>query len=219
MRKYTILLLLAIAVFACKKNNSIVIKSTVSKPNYFPMEVGNYWIYRNYKVRISEESALDIYDSLVITRDTVIRDHRYFIFESSRYPLEWGIRMILRDSVGYYVQADGKVFFTDKNTGDIYFENTKHIESDTLYYMQYYNQEIDHQISFLIGDYNVLNRVSDYTIFSQDTDFSDTLKYRKTNNYFIDGIGKANDILFFTYSYYHFEKRLVRYHLVQPISN
>ena len=68
-----------------------------------PLSTGSYWVYDVYIVdSTGNETKTDYSDSIIITKDTLIREYNYAVFEGIRYPtLGWRTLMILRDSSGY----------------------------------------------------------------------------------------------------------------------
>ena len=224
MKNYAILLLIILSIFSCKKDDNVSIDppAPAPLPVYMPMEVGNYWVYQSFKVENSGETPLDKYDSLVITHDTMIRDHKYFVFEGTAHSSIWHILRTLRDSASYYVFPNGDIYFTDqKRDGEVYFEHTSYMPNliDTVWSVKNYNESVEQSITFPIGDFKVLNRRSDYTTFPGDPDFADSLKYRKTNSYFIEDIGQANYYVFYASADFHYDKRLIRYRIIKPIGD
>ena len=224
MKNYAILLLIVLTVFACKKDDAVIVEPPAPAPLsvYIPMEVGNYWVYQNFKVENTGETPMDQFDSIAITRDTIIRDHRYFIFEGINNQIPSSMMRILRDSSGYYVYSDGRIYFSDQiNNKEVYFEHISTAQeiTDTVWYLKQYNEEVENQISFPIGSYKVRNKISDFTIFPQEPNFADTLKYRKANNYFIEDIGQASYSIFYAQANFHYDKRLVRYQIVTMIED
>jgi len=224
MKNYIILLLIAVSIFACKKDQekNVDPQKPVPLPVYMPMEVGNYWVYQSFKVENTGETPLDKYDSVTITRDTMINDHRYFIFEGNEHSSPWHTLRILRDSSGYYVFPNGEIYFTyQKEDGEVYYEHTVFEQNliDTAWYVKNYNERVDQPISFPIGDYEALNRCSDYAVTPQDPNFPDSLKYRKAHSYFIENIGQANYYEFYALARFHYDKRLIRYQIIRMIED
>ena len=222
MKNYALLVLLALVVFACKKDDEVIIEPPAPAPVYMPMEVGNYWVYQSFRIDSLGETPTDRFDSLVIIKDTMIRDHRYYIYEGTMHTIHWRTLRILRDSSGFYVNHHGDIFFTDqKGNGEVYYEKTDYMgdDADTSVYIKAYNEEVHQQITFPIGTFDVLNRINDYAIFPQNTNFPDSLKYRKTNNYFIENIGQASYSVLYAMSGLRFDKRLIRYRIITAIGD
>jgi hypothetical protein len=205
-----------VALISCQKDNESNKNPSgqdyIEIPNYFPLAIGNYWVYENYKIENHQETLLDNLDSLRITKDTLIGGETFFILEGERFP-PVSTKRILRDSLHYIIDNKGSIYFADEVSGFVYYNHTEYDNNgDTLFNMQYRNEFVDEPISIPAGDFNAINRVTDFITFPQ-TDLSDTLKYRSVNSYFVDGLGQITDNIFYASAPFHYEKRLVRYHI------
>lgn len=157
-------------------------------------------------------------DSLRVTKDTLVRNEKYFIIDGvSKF--QFRAKKVLRDSSGYIVDLAGNIMFTHLQTNEVYFNRTEYDNNgDTIFNMQYYTDKVNEPISFNIisipeNNLEVLNRITDFITFP-NSNSSDTLKYRSVNSYFIEGIGQASDALFYASAPFHYEKRLIRFHIV-----
>ena len=222
MKKLSFLGLVMLILFSCSKDENqepIIQPDPIPEPNYMPMTVGNYWVYQNIKVETSGETDLNKCDSLVITRDTIIRDHQYFIFEGNYYPTpDWRIMNILRDSLGYIVGPSGDVFFSHKLPGVIIFDHYFMADTDTIAYVKHHMAEETEEIDFPIGHYSALNKIHTYDMFINNPEY-DSINIRPVNNYFIPEIGQATSGIFYASLPWHIEKRLIRYEILHIVIN
>lgn len=211
--------LLMMVFVSCQKDKEeqVITQDPVPTPNYYPLTIGNYWVYENYKVENHQETLLAEIDSLMVTKDTLIRNEMYFIIDGiSKF--QFTAKKVLRDSSGYLIDIAGNIMFTYLQTDEVYFSKTQYDDDgDTIYNMQYHtalaNETIPVDIvTFPENDLNVLNRITDFITFPNNNG-PDTLKYRSVNSYFIDGIGQASDAVFYASAPFHYEKRLIRYHI------
>lgn len=183
-------------------------------PNYMPLEIGNYWVYEIYKIENHQETIWDHIDSIAIVGDTIIRNERYFQFGGETPPLFQSKWKILRDSSTYIVDEDGGIFFTLQDIGDVFYNRTEYFnEGDTVFNMQCHVAPNEESINIPAGDFNAMNKITDFITFPQSST-ADSIKYRSINSYFIDGVGQSTNSIFYASSNFHWEKRLIRYHIV-----
>lgn len=224
MKKLFSLSLIVLILFSCSKEESKepiiqpdpipeIIPDPIPDPNYMPMTIGNYWVYQNIKVETTGETDLNEYDSLVIVRDTMIRDHQYFVFEGNSFPSPgWRLMNILRDSSGYTVGPSGNIFFSYKSPGEIIYSHYFMDNIDTLAHVEVQMAEEPEEIILPIGQYSALNKAYTYNMFLNGDEY-DSINIRKVNYYFIPEIGQATSGVFYASKPWHFEKRLIRYHI------
>ena len=213
-KKMKKLFLLAIAalLFSCQKDNDLQNEKTY--PNYYPLEIGNYWVYENYQIKPSGEEILGSFvDSIVINRDTIINGNVHYIMEGKKLPLyasTWSIIDIVRDSSGYIVNHEGMKRFAYDNYSDILVDYVKFEGSDTMYTLTYKMEQPEFQVSVPAGTFDVVNYQG--TVISYNAP-SSIPNPRYNNNYFVENIGKIHE----SWHYFHSpdvnEKRLVRYHI------
>jgi len=89
-----------LALTSCKKDEN---KVTTTVSNYFPLSVGNYWIYNVYEhdLKTNVDSLIGT-DSLYIKRDTLIKNQKYCILSeqtSNKNVYSFFTFPVLRDSV------------------------------------------------------------------------------------------------------------------------
>ena len=151
-----------IASFAsCNKEHSNPKLDPVDKTNYFPLEIGNYWIYEHYDIDSSGiETERNRTDNVILSRDTIINGNQYFILEGTNYPFDdgnWGIVDILRDSSGYLVNEKGQIEFSADNFADTLNSKPGVFNNDTLYTLTYQMEKVSDPVTVPAGEFEVLN--------------------------------------------------------------
>jgi hypothetical protein len=189
----TLLLLLLIA---CKeeevspsnevqKNSNVTDKVT----DYYPLGVGNYWVYESFQVDTlgNEISFLGI-DSVVVTSDTLIDGQMHFYIGSVKYP-DSTVKAYsrYRDSSGCIVNQYGRVFLSVNNFTDTLHTQLMLSGNDTIEYTNYKMQKYKGQIEVPAGVFfDLLNFKGE--AYSSLFVWNNGRNY---NNYFQKGIGKA----------------------------
>ncbi|MCP4314058.1 MAG: hypothetical protein GY790_22630 [Bacteroidetes bacterium] len=210
MRKLFLLGMIASLFVSCEESDPLNTKEL----DYFPLEVGNYWIYQHFNIDASgSELATSVTDSILVSGDTIINGQRYSILEGTNHPFnggKWGVIDILRDSMGYIVTQTGRIRFSGENFSDILDAEVKVMNSDTLYTLSYKMEKEDALCSVPVGDFEVLNFKG--TVLSPEG--MTNIDYpRYLNTYYAKGVGPVLKTFFFLNSPVITEKRLVRYHV------
>jgi hypothetical protein len=215
---FSIVVLVILFFSACKVNNEPIEKI---QPVYLPLAVGNYWIYQHFSIdSTGKESPLSLFDSVVITKETMIHGQLYFEFGGT--PNNNFLSRFLRDSLGYLVTDDGKKVFSMSNFTDTiskseYFAKTTndgklHIFSTLKIKME----SIPKLISTPAGEFKALVAGGFRTnYYYGDSGFVNEIIKTSQNTYYSQNVG----IILDSYHYYSdfkdqkrkFEKRLVRY--------
>lgn len=111
--------MIGIMLGGCDKETSFTPFCTPEK--WFPLAIGNYWIYRNYEVynngRIDERQT----DSMYISSDTLMLGYRFFHLEGTFH---------LKPINKYLTYADGRVMSSDNV---VFFDCPQVVPSDKLY--------------------------------------------------------------------------------------
>lgn len=217
MRNLFLLALILGLLVSCEKeadSTFIDDDSPISRTGYLPLEIGNYWIYQHVNIDASNNETPGNYiDSMVVERDTFIRENQYFVIEGTNHPFnggQWGIIDILRDSLGYIVTHEGNIRFATDNFSDTLARKTEVINGDTMYILSYQMDQWGHSVSVPVGTFDVLNFKG--TVFSYK-DLSGIDNPRYLNNFYAKGVGKVLQTYFYLSSPKISEKRLIRYHL------
>lgn len=209
MKKNVFLAILITILISCNKNE---IKPIIEQSRYLPLEIGNYWVYKHYCIdSLNNEIETNIIDTVIITKDTIINNNKYFVFEGTDYPQnERRIIDIVRDSCGYLITHTGVVKFSENNLSDTLASKIGVINKDTLYTTTYKMEKVPQPITVPAGQFNVLN-------------FKGTVEYKKEingvlsprykNNYYAQNIGKIIETYFYFNNSTIYEKRLIEYNI------
>ena len=217
--KPKVLLFVVVVMFffnSCEKDDSNVIIDSVEKSDYFPLEIGNYWIYNHYYIdSLGIENEINQTDSIVVTNDTIINDNQYFVLEGTNYPFHtgrWEIIDILRDSNGYLINEKGDIKFSADNFTDVLASKIELYDNDTLYILTYQMEKIINPVTVPAGEFEVLNFKG---IVTTSENWCGVKYPRYIDNLYADHVGKVYETYFYLCSPGIFEKRLVRYKIRQ----
>ena len=218
--KKLLLLLIAFTVFAsCQKEET---KPTEESQNYMPLDIGNYWIYQHFKVdSLGNETAYEVIDSVVISRDTSISGKTYSILENYwlKQPVNLPSKSMLRDSSGYLVNEKGRISFAKNNFTDVLYSYVYFQENDTAYTAEYKMEVPDHLITVPAGTFNALNYKGNHHYYNHNSDNTEIIQVY-SDTFYAPNIG----MILKTGNGYSskkttFEKRLIRYNVsVQNVS-
>ncbi|NOU47077.1 MAG: hypothetical protein HOO86_08450 [Bacteroidales bacterium] len=207
MRKLFVLSLVISFLISCRNENETI----VSKDSYYPLAIGNYWIYQSVEIdSAGNETIRPKIDSVTISHDTTINNKQYFILEGTNNPMtpNWGIIAIFRDSSGYLVNNQGEILFTENNFTDTLYYKVERNNQDTLYSITYKMEASTNPVTVPAGIFNVLNFKG--TVFTpREIPGVDNPRY--LNTYYAKKVGKILQSYFYLSSPIIIEKRLIRY--------
>lgn len=216
MRRLVVVFFLAAALISCKKEKTDPIDNNpeTDQTDYFPLSIGNYWIYQHFEIdSLNHETEKQVFDSIAITADTIYRNNKYYVLEGTNYPFnggQWGFIEMLRDSSGYIVNQNGIIKFTDDNFVDTLAFKTEVHNGDTLYTLFYKMEKPSDNIEVPLGSFNVLNYRG---TLNSSMEIQGSQNPRYLNTFYADSVGKILETYFFLHSPLTNEKRLVRYHI------
>lgn len=208
---------LIIFLFSCKKDSienpsGPIVSRSGSFPldaNYFPLKIGNYWIYQQFVIDTNGiETPTNNFDSCYVKKDTLIKGKKFFILYRPPY-LGIDTKQIIRDSSGYIVDHNGNKIFSSDNFVTSLFKNFKLIGTDTLYTVECYMRDKDLMITVPAGSFPSMNACLQYR-------YNPFLKITKikTNFRYAANIGMVVETLpKFIIDHLNYERRLVRYKL------
>jgi hypothetical protein len=207
-----------LAVFlllSCKEENDPALSENDAQlvAEYLPMQIGNYWIYQHYSIDSANQATpLNRTDSIVISRDSSINGHSYFVFEKeSPYPdNRREIESILRDSAGTIVDQNGRIRFAVNNFSDTIYRYTQLFEEDTIYILSAVMERMIAPLSVPAGTFDALNFRSTVRV---PYDIPGVKYPRYFDNCYSRKIGKIVSGYLYLHSPIRYEKRLIRYHV------
>ncbi len=217
MRNLFALSAVILLLLACQKEEKETIPENnppVEEPNYFPMEIGSYWVYENYKIDAEgEETKLPELDSVVVSRDTLINNETYYVFEGKTHPFTmWKIQSIVRDSATYIIDFKGNIVFSIDHLLDTINKNVVINNSDTMYALYYLMNNTNYPVSTTAGDFDAF-KVNGHFYMKRDSLGNLMKDERELDYYYSPDIGRTIGTLFYASTDWYWEKRLLRYYI------
>ena len=203
-------ILALILVFAsCQKDQKTLVSDTgksTKASDYFPMAVGNYWIYENYSIDSNGvETRLNQLDSVFVSGTFMENGHTYFTIESQYNVC---LRGAFRDSLGYLVTPSNHIQFAPDDFSDSLAIYMDFIDGDTLYVGVSKMEKVSGSIVAQAGNFHALLCRTSYEVRADAPLKSrDLLEYRSPNVGVVirQYAGLMNPVTF--------ESRLVRYYI------
>lgn len=225
------LVFIGITIYSCKKEKKsepdcppeTEVTSTPI-PNYSALKVGNYWIYERFEVdEFGNSTSLNIIDSCYIEKDTVVNGQQYFKFVQ---PKTWPNFVPTQPSTEYdfgyvYDSLTYIIPYPRYNFASYSYLDTTHIiASDiqfsgggTLYTVTSKMSDKDVMFSAPAGTFKTVNEKVTYTF--ADNFLSCNQKRRYINSRRAENIGLVfQDFMFYHALCKHWDRRLIRYHVV-----
>lgn len=205
MKRTIVILIVALFIASCKKEESNPVESMSAQEkvtDYYPLEIGNYWIYEIY----TSDSTLiftdnHLIDSVCIMKDSVFEGNVFKVVFSSY----WGITLI-RDSSDYLVTPEGRKIFTIKQDNNNLGES--YMDPDSIVYNTWKMKNSDSICIVPSGQYQ-----AKYVIGTVTSTVPASRSTIKLNYYYayVKTIGKVYQRQRYLYSLDGIEERLVRY--------
>ncbi|MBI3510529.1 MAG: hypothetical protein HY064_07685 [Bacteroidetes bacterium] len=210
MKRFIYILAILVLFSSCKKEHlagPTATQANYSIDDYTKFTPGNYWVYQVYQVDtngnvMSVDSQLD---SSYVSNDSVINGNTYHVFHErlAHYPFI----QCVRDSGGYLVTSVGQRIFTTTYFNTV-FDTTGSIPGSVEV-----RTSVPAQLQDLIagaGTFQCLDAKTDY--YNLQTTIS-YMQHRVINMDYAQGVGLILGTLFYSTPSYHFEDRLLRYHV------
>jgi hypothetical protein len=205
MKKCAIVIGLGISlliVISCNKKKSDLsgsdtIKTTVAVSDYFPLNTGNYWVYKTTQYDSSGNLIQQTFknDSVVVKNDTVINSKTYHtVIEYNFLGSTTPNTQFYKDSADCVIDNNGEIIFSINSAAIIY---SKILSPDTVAYVNYSYINTPITISVPIGTYNCVDFKGD--VFRKIDNFD---KAYSTHNYYSKNIGTIKKIELFVNSLY-----------------
>jgi hypothetical protein len=208
MKQLTLLCAMALLSFmACQKENAST--TPITADNYFPLKVGNYWIYVNSEVSSDGvETVLEGQDSVFIEKDTVINGKLYYKFMNySSKNKNYYSGGFLRDSSQNILNERGKIFLSAPNFKDT-FEVDRSQTSLELFKSKYVKMEKEDNVKSSSGVYNCVD-VRLTAILKQPASDGDTVRY--SHNYYANNVGSLQKTCGYVSTRAYTKRDLIRY--------
>jgi hypothetical protein len=165
MKKVILFTGLILCFFSCKKeNNSDTLKVETSA--YLPMTIGSYWVYKQYFIDPSgNEIQSSRYDSIIISKDTLIGDNIYFKYDNYECSSVSNViynnfisSSYCRDSSKNLINSKGQKLFSENNFTDTLLRKTEIYLGDTTYRISYKMERIINNVNIPAGIFSsILN--------------------------------------------------------------
>lgn len=215
MRYLFYLILPVFCLLSCEKDVTNSEVEPIQATEYFPLSVGNYWVYENYKVdSMGTETIFEQkLDSVIITKDTLINNKVYYKLHAVNYYLGGSLdskSCYYRDSSGYIIDFKGNIRFSNTNLSDTLQRITEYEIGDHLFYSVTYKMEKSHDV---VDPY--LNQFNDLLNFRGTLTTPSYHKVRYLDNLHAKGVGPIYLSSEFISSPISFKKKLIRYHINQ----
>jgi hypothetical protein len=132
MKNVFLFLAVLIGFSACQKDDKSA-EINGSNSSYLPMSVGNYWVYEERNLDNSGNAMSgSAFDSLVISKDTLIQGKTFFKFDTFRFDAALNVRKAELESSAFYADSSKSLISL---TGDILFseDNFKAVEAKSIF--------------------------------------------------------------------------------------
>lgn len=217
MKKFLLLSLVITSLLGCENDSEEVTSGKVTE--YFPMKIGNYWVYEHYRVDMfGNKTKLPLVDSVVVTNDTLINGKTYYVFEGTdyfRHGTEWGITGIYRDSSDCIVNPKGEIKLSLSNFSDTLHQAVLEYDSQEYAEIIYKMQDKKKKIEVPAGTFDALNFQGKF-IANENFIPSGVENPRYLNNYYSKGVGLVSKNYFYFTGEHVFEVKLSKYGSSNP---
>lgn len=204
-----IIIATGILLSACEQNNPQLHQQIASAKDYFfPLKVGNYWVYRTEaETGVYPNYTLDtFYDTLRIVSDTLINSITYYQLTGSLTTLA----NFYGDSAGYIVYREGILFELDTVPNAILRQDTT---DAGFFYRVYRTGSIDTNITVPVGSFICIETILDahYLVGNPP---SPNANPRSAFWYYAENVGLVKSITWYAAASGKITSELVDYHLI-----
>ncbi|UPT66768.1 MAG: hypothetical protein M0D57_20430 [Sphingobacteriales bacterium JAD_PAG50586_3] len=210
MKKLLGFAIIALFLFACKKENDVQNNKAILTA--MPLSVGNYWIYEKFSIDSNDVETLVDTDSLYIQDSVVIDGETYFRIMGGDYSTF--DQSAMRDSAGCLVSTSGIIWFSQDNYTDTLaqgsYTNTGWNTHDYNWYL--YMVDKNKPVTVPAGTFTKTGT----SLINFKFLYPDEYPYGAERNSFLifaDNVGMIKRRSFDLYSSGYIESRLVRYHI------
>ena len=213
MKRLFIVLFITITVFAlqsCNEKNETDPEPQNTIVEYFPLKVGNYWVYERSSCDSSWSDCNSIsIDTNWITKDTLIKNMIYYKVEGKNVV---GINSpyFLRDSSDYIISPSGNIFLSNKDFDKKLYERYEINPSsnDTIFYMYYQFKNKPNIIEVPAGIYDCIDFQG--SLFRQQDNYELEFNY---HHYFAKDVGPVYQNVLYANSLGGIKRELVSYNI------
>ncbi len=209
MKRIILISLMALFIFiSCSKKEESNPQKTVL--TYFPLEVGNYWVYERSGCDSTWSDCSHIStDTNWITKDTLINNHTYFKLEGKSIVGNY-TTSYLRDSGDYIVNETGHIIISNTDFDRKIYERYEISPStnDTLFYIYNLIKDKPNNVEVPAGTYNCIDFRGSF--FRKHDNFEKEYNY---HNYFAENVGSVYQNAIFASSLGGLKRELVSFNV------
>ena len=213
MKRLFIVLFITIIIFtlpSCNEKNETDPEPQNSIVKYFPLKVGNYWVYERSSCDSSWSDCNSIsIDTNWITKDTLINNMMYYKIEGKNV-VGHNNPYFLRDSSDYIISPSGHIFLSNKD-----FENKIHeryeiqpTNNDTLFYIYYQFIDKPNIANVPAGTFDCIDFRG--SLFRKQDNFE--LEFNN-HHYFAKDVGPVYQNVLYANSLGGLKRELISYHI------
>ena len=203
---------LFLIIISCDDNKSNITspaETTESILEYYPLEIGNTWIY---EVFMSDSSlnfvSRNQFDSVSIKKDTIIDGISYKEVYSSFF----NETTYITDSAEYIKNSEKEQIFTISEIEELLFRHYYIFNEDTSFVYEWGTQKIDSSCSVPVGDYSAKYIKGIVKPYKYDEN-KHSYRERKLLSAYAKGIGLILRRQVYIGSGEYLESRLIEYSL------
>jgi hypothetical protein len=216
MKNVILMIGIFMCLCSCKKDDDKK-KSEITNSDYLPMKVGNYWVYQEYEIdTIGNERQTSIFDSAVITKDTLINSKIYYRLDNFvYYSISDVIKVDLlgtvyyRDSSKNLISSKGQIVFSEDNFSDTLFKKAELLQGDTIYWITFKMERPLGNVNTPAGIFNNLLNFKGTVICNPK--YTSIKNPRYVNIFYAKEVGEILQSNIYVLGGGSVEKRLVRY--------
>ena len=205
MKKLLLLPLLALLCMqACKKDDADNEPQASSADYFFPLKVGNYWVYETLNTQNNSTTI----NTISILGDTVVNGRTFYRFNSISPISIMGVlgEYLLADSSGYIIDPTGFVYMANNGAMD-----TIEITSGSAYDMVTRTGNRDSVVNVPAGSFYTLETVAD--VYYKSITSPTGINPRSMHSYAAKNIGNVKSTYFYYASVDAYVITLKSYHL------
>lgn len=198
------------AIWSCEDSNETTIPSG---KDYFPLKVGNYWVYQTFRIDTLGNEFLESSknDTITIVNESIINGYKYYGIRDRHCLLNVNKIIYYRDSSDCIIDLNGKIILSTTN-----FTDTINIFTDQYFTNKYYTlsrkmEKTEEPITVPCETfYKVIN--AKQTLIS-NSKFRHVRNPRYLNSYYAPGVGHIISTYCYLLTPEIYEERLVSYHI------
>lgn len=174
-------------IFALSCEKSDLDPGFYSVKSYFPLEIGNYWVYEFHRINYLTGDDVEIIDSMYVSSDTLMLGYRFFVMEGT-YRGGHIVKSFLRYEGKRVVNENDDVWFDARINQE--FKSVNVFMYNDTYPGNYETLPADTLISVPAGDYD---KMLDFLVTLEEN--GETTLY--VHNYFAKNVGQVMNFMAF----------------------